>query len=111
MLTIKKNNEFQSAFQHGKWYHAECFVIYVNKNHLETNRIGIAVGKKVAKSVKRNRIRRVIREAYRSVENQLLQGYDIIIVWKNGVDMENVCFRIAEENLTAGLKKAGLFLE
>ncbi|MBQ9314456.1 MAG: ribonuclease P protein component [Clostridia bacterium] len=111
MLTIKKSNEFQNAFQHGKWYHAECLVIYVNKNNLETNRIGIAVGKKIAKSVKRNRIRRVIREAYRSMENQLLQGYDIIIVWKNGVDMENACFLKVEENLASAFKKANLLME
>lgn len=111
MQTIKKNIEFQSVFQKGSWFGAEYIVIYLLLNHKEKNRVGIAVSKKIAKSVKRNRIRRVIREAYRLHENRLQKGYDIVIVWKNGVDLENVKLKVIEKDLLKVFQKANIFNE
>lgn len=108
LQSIKLNKEFQAVFTSGKWFGAECLVIYIKENHKSINRIGIAVGKKIAKSVMRNRIRRVIREAYRLQENTLKKGYDIVIVWKNGIDLEKVKYDIVSKDLTKALQKADL---
>lgn len=110
MLTLKKNNEFQNVFQKGKWYGSNLVVIYIVKNNEDFNRIGIAVGKKVAKSVKRNRIRRVIREAYRLNTSNIVQGYDIVIVWRNKLEAQKVNLGNIQEDLLKCLKKAEILI-
>lgn len=55
-------------------------VTYVLKNRLGVNRVGFTATKKIGKACRRNRARRVIREAYRTLEPQLRQGYDIVFV-------------------------------
>jgi ribonuclease P protein component len=42
--------------------------------------LGITTGVKLGNAVKRNRVRRRIRELYRTHEEQLLPGYDIVVV-------------------------------
>ena len=45
-----------------------AFVCYVKERRGSANRLGIVTGKKVGNAVKRNRARRVIREAFRLFE-------------------------------------------
>ena len=53
---------------------------YVLRYRLGVNRVGFTATKKIGKACRRNRARRVIREAYRILEPQLRQGYDIVFV-------------------------------
>ncbi len=112
MLTLKKNYEFQNVFNKGKWYGGDLITIYVYDTLTdEPNKLGFAVGKKVAKSVKRNRIRRVIREAYRLNEYRIFKGKNIVIVWKNGIDSSKATFEDVQADLLKCLKKADLLIE
>ena len=55
-------------------------VLYCQPNHLQENRVGITVGKKLGKAVVRNRARRRLREVYRLNESRFRPGYDIVVV-------------------------------
>ena len=44
------------------------------------NRLGLTVSTKLGNAVRRNRIRRRLREAYRLLEPRLSHGFDIVIV-------------------------------
>ena len=52
------------------------------------NRLGISVSKRVGNAVKRNRAKRIIREAYRQIdlETPLKKGKLIVIVAREGID-------------------------
>ena len=54
--------------------------MYVLENHLQKNRIGISVSKKVGNSVIRHRITRLIRESYRLQEDVFNSGLDIVVI-------------------------------
>ena len=43
-------------------------------------RVGITASKKIGNAVKRNRSRRIIREAFRSLKNNVKCGFDIVFV-------------------------------
>lgn len=58
--------------------------MYVMKNDLNQNRIGISVSKKVGNSVVRHRVTRLIRESYRLGEATFHTGYDIVVVARAG---------------------------
>lgn len=83
----------------------------MNKNNKDINRVGIAVGKKVAKSVKRNRIRRVIREAYRLNENRILTGYDIVIMWKSKNDINDISFSNIERCIINAFEREEILIK
>ncbi len=78
--SLKKNNDFQAVYRNGKSYANKYLVMYVRKNELEKNRVGISASKKVGNSVVRHHLARLIRENYRLLEENFQSGYDIIIV-------------------------------
>ncbi|MGI6668245.1 MAG: ribonuclease P protein component [Acetivibrionales bacterium] len=82
-VTIKKNHEFARIYKKGKFFAGRYLVIYVLKNRLGVNRLGITVNKKAGKSVRRNRIKRLIRESYRLYEEFIPESYDIIFFARN----------------------------
>lgn len=97
---LKKNYEFKYVFQKGKYVSGRYIEIYVKKNRTQKNLLGIAISKKIAKSVKRNRIKRLIRENYRLLENELNLGNSMIILWKKNCPIKEATFT----NINADLK-------
>ncbi len=78
--SIKNNSEFKEVYQTGKSYANKFLIMYVKKNGLQYNRLGISVSKKVGNSVIRHRVTRLIRESYRLSEEQIMNGFDIVVV-------------------------------
>lgn len=82
--TLKRNEDFKEIYSTGKSYANKYLIMYVKKNNMDINRIGISVSKKVGNSVVRHRITRLIRESYRLSEDNFASGLDIIVVARAG---------------------------
>ena len=77
---IKKNKEFQSVFKKGQSFANRQFVIYkLEKAEQEHFRIGLSVSKKIGNAVKRNQIKRYVRQAFLELEGMLENDYVIIV--------------------------------
>lgn len=96
---LKKNYEFKYIFQKGKYFSGKYIELYIKKNKTSKNLLGIAISKKIAKSVKRNRIKRLIRENYRLLEKELKPGNSIIILWKKKSPISEATFANIEDDL------------
>ncbi len=79
-VSLKQNHEFRRLYQKGKSAVSPYFAVYCRPNRRSVSRLGITTGVKLGNAVKRNRVRRRIRELYRTHEGQLLPGYDIVVV-------------------------------
>ncbi|MBS4175192.1 ribonuclease P protein component [Bacillus sp. FJAT-49736] len=78
---IKKNTEFQNVFNNGKSYANRQFVVYLLKKENQKNfRIGLSVSKKIGKAVKRNEIKRYIRQAFHEMYSYIDREYDYVII-------------------------------
>lgn len=60
-------------------------MVYFLLNSFTTDRFGFAVGAKLGNAVVRNRIKRLVREAVRKVDQLSGQGHDIIIIARNSI--------------------------
>ena len=109
--SIKKNFQFRFVYNKGKSLANRLLVMYVvkNKKYTDTNRLGISVSKKVGKSVVRSRVTRLIKESYRLSEEDIKQGYDIVVIARvsaNGADHKEI-----NKALLSLLKKHDLLLK
>ena len=77
---LKLKREFDAVFREGGKGVTEALVVYAKSNDRETNRLGLVVSKKNGKAVRRNRIRRLIREAFRLENPSLPFAYDIVCI-------------------------------
>ena len=55
-------------------------MLYSRPNGLGHPRLGLSTSRKVGTAVRRNRIRRLLREAFRHLQHDLLAGYDLLVV-------------------------------
>lgn len=80
-LRVKKNKEFQEAFQKGQSFANRQFVVYsLKKEDQDYFRIGLSVSKKIGNAVMRNQIKRYIRQAVFELSDLLLPGNDYVII-------------------------------
>ena len=102
-LRIKKNKEFQAAFQKGQSFANRQFVVYsLKKEGQDHYRIGLSVSKKIGNAVTRNRIKRYVRQSIFELNDQLAPGNDyVIIARKPAAEMD---FFEVKKSLTHVLK-------
>ncbi len=77
---LTKKKEFEKVFAEGKVFKNTLMVLYVVPNDYQNSRLGLVVSKKVGNAVQRNRIKRLLREAYRLNKHLLTSHVDIIAI-------------------------------
>ena len=78
--SLRRTSEFRRAFREGRSAAGKYVVVHAVPNGLEMVRVGFPVGRKMGGAVRRNRIKRLLREAVRLSEAMPHRGYDFVIV-------------------------------
>ncbi|MCL2077231.1 MAG: ribonuclease P protein component [Oscillospiraceae bacterium] len=82
--SVRKNGEFQHLFKKGESIVTYAFVCYYKESKRRGNRLGVMASKKIGNAVKRNRARRIIKEAFRLANPLMLEKtdkrYDFVFV-------------------------------
>lgn len=107
--TLKKNYEFKYVLSKGVFNKGKYLTIYVKENKKNMNVIGIAVNRKTGKAVRRNYAKRLIRENYRLLKNDLKQGYNIVFLLNKNAEIKEIDFYKIQEDMVKLLTKADLF--
>lgn len=77
---LHRNSSFQAVYRSGKSYANKNMVLYVLPQRGGQRRVGFAAGKRLGSAVVRNRVKRLLREAYRLNQHRLSAGFDLVIV-------------------------------
>lgn len=74
--------EVREVRARGKAYADGPLVVRILPNQTEPpqNRYAVIAGKRVGKAVQRNRAKRLVREALRTLHPQLSAGYDLVVI-------------------------------
>ena len=100
---LKKQADFQRLFQKGKRAFSPSLTIIYRPSNKMT--MGISVGKRHGKSVMRNHIKRLLREAFRSAQTNMSGVYNIILIPKVS---EEYAYKTFEQHLQWMIKKENL---
>ena len=97
--TLKLNYEFKNVFDKGHYSLGSQVITHYRKNKLGYNRLGIGVSTKLGKAVKRNRVKRVIRDCYQKINKQYDsningQGYDFVFIWNKNSDLNELSYKL-----------------
>jgi ribonuclease P protein component len=77
---VRRGDDFRRAFALRCSAGDEWLVIFGCPNELPHARLGLSVGRKWGKAVRRNRVKRLYREAFRLCKPHLPPGIDYIFV-------------------------------
>lgn len=76
---VKKSQDFDNIIRKKQSFANRQFVIYYQENKLDHMRLGISVSKKLGKAYERNKLKRYVRESFKT-RKDFLKNYDIIII-------------------------------
>ncbi|WP_367361746.1 ribonuclease P protein component [Mesotoga sp.] len=77
---LRRKADFDRVFKKGKSIVDPFFVVLYVKNSLPFSRIGVSIKRKFGKAHVRNRLRRLVKEVYRTNKSVLPAGYDILFI-------------------------------
>jgi len=98
---LRRRKDFDRVFRHGSRRHTKNFAIILRPNGLQFSRLGVTVGKKVGNAVKRNRVKRYLREFFRLHKHMLPASHDVVIIAKE--DAATLAYQDVREELAAVL--------
>ena len=107
--TLNKNYEFHRLYAKGKSAVTPFLVVYARRSKRPGNRIGFTVGTKLGKAVKRNRVRRRLREIYRLHEADIVRGTELVVVARGRA--VTATYRQLEAAFLSACGKLGLLTE
>jgi len=96
---IRKRKDYLKTYRNGTRIDSKNFIIILSRNQSGTKRLGITVTKKIGNSVKRNRIKRLLREFFRLNKNKLPDLQDIVIIVKKEIPSlkyQDVCVELED---------------
>lgn len=103
---LKKKKDFQAVYSRGKSYANRFLVLYVFRSNGFQEKVGFAAGKKLGNAVKRNRIKRLLRESYRMHQSEIEEGVSLLLVGRKAA-LAVKCQELEKAFLALG-RKAGI---
>ena len=109
---LSRSGEFERVYREGSSHATRHLVVYAFPRGDDAGppRLGVSVGRKLGGAVERNRVKRLLREAFWATSDELAPGHDFVILARPpaGELAERGGEEAVEEALRSVLMEAGL---
>ena len=105
---LRANADFKRVRRQGRAFVHRLLVLAVLPNDLEHSRFGFVVGRRIGKAVKRNRVRRRMRESVRLrlQRGEIAAGWDVVLVARPPI--RDASFQQVDKAIGLMLRQAGI---
>ncbi|MGM9849862.1 MAG: ribonuclease P protein component [Bacilli bacterium] len=104
---IKDSKDFEKIIKNNKSFRTKYFYIYKQNHEENIYHFGLSVGKKIGNAVRRNKVKRQLREIIS--KNHYQNNFDCIIIVRR--EINDADFQKIQEDLNFALKKLLLIKE
>ena len=77
---LASNSQFKAVMANGKRLSDGLLTLYIAKNDFDYPRLGVSVGKSHGNAIVRNRLKRLLREAFRQNQDRIPPGFDYLLM-------------------------------
>lgn len=104
---VRKRRDFVLCYEQGTRYFSRHFLLFVRPHDQAGHgaRFGAAVSKKIGKAVKRNRVKRLLKEFFRLHQQALPIDADIVAVPKKHIRPDAISLQQVEQELVPVLPR------
>jgi ribonuclease P protein component len=77
---LRRPSDFRRVYERRRSASDDWLIVYACENNLPYLRLGLSVSRKVGGAVRRNRLRRLYREAFRLSRHEMPVGLDLVLI-------------------------------
>jgi len=81
---LVRKEQFDAVFEEGARFRSVAVTVRARPNGLGYSRLGLLVGRRFGGAVRRNRMKRLLRESFRRNRGVLSVGCDVVVVPRSG---------------------------
>ncbi len=102
---IRRGEDFERIYGLRQRAGDHHLLVFAARNELGLTRFGLSVSKKHGNAVKRTRIKRLLREAFRLLQHELPAGLDLILIPRQNSGASLADYRRSLKNVVLRLVK------